>query len=513
MSNRLPTPGGDSGDWGDILNDFLDVAHNDDGSLLPAALQQAGAVTSVNGKTTAGDGIITLAPSDIGAYQKPSNGIPSGDMVTAVQTALTQAGTAVQLGGDLGGTNTAPTVAKLQGTTLDPSSPTDGQVLAYSNASTAWVPATVTSSTVSDATTSSKGIVELAGDLSGVASAPTVVSTHLAAPLPLNQGGTGATSQNFVDLSATQTIAGTKTFSSTITGSISRNAATVTTNANLTGPITSTGNATAVAAQTGTGSTFVMSASPALTGTPTAPTATNGTNTTQLATTAFVQSAVTGGGAPDATSSVAGLVELTGDFSGTYNSPQVVSTHLASALPVNQGGTGSTSQNFVDLSTTQTVGGAKTFSSGISTTTLQVTTSPTAGYVLTADSSGHATWQAASGGGGGVSASSANTWTAAQTFNAGELLDKGEIVFDVKAYGAKGDGAQDDTTYIQSAITAALASKDGTAMVYFPAGTYKITASLNCTSATGSASGMGSSCAVRNITPARYSRIPDSDRQ
>ncbi len=30
---RLPTPGGDDGDWGDILNDFLDVAHNSDGTL------------------------------------------------------------------------------------------------------------------------------------------------------------------------------------------------------------------------------------------------------------------------------------------------------------------------------------------------------------------------------------------------------------------------------------------------------------------------------------------------
>ena len=41
-------------------------------------------------------------------------------------------------------------------------------------------------------------------------------------------------------------------------------AATVTTNANLTGPITSSGNATSVAAQTGTGTTFVMDTSPTL---------------------------------------------------------------------------------------------------------------------------------------------------------------------------------------------------------------------------------------------------------
>ena len=42
------------------------------------------------------------------------------------------------------------------------------------------------------------------------------------------------------------------------------NAATVTTNANLTGPITSVGNTTSVASQTGTGSKFVMDTSPTL---------------------------------------------------------------------------------------------------------------------------------------------------------------------------------------------------------------------------------------------------------
>jgi lysophospholipase L1-like esterase len=66
------------------------------------------------------------------------------------------------------------------------------------------------------------------------------------------------------------------------------NAATVTTNANLTGPITSSGNATSIAAQTGTGTTFAMSAGPTFTGVPAAPTAAADTNTTQISTTAFV---------------------------------------------------------------------------------------------------------------------------------------------------------------------------------------------------------------------------------
>lgn len=47
---------------------------------------------------------------------------------------------------------------------------------------------------------------------------------------------------------------------------ITGNAATVTTNANLTGPITSTGNATSIAAKTGTGTTFVVDTNPVIKG-------------------------------------------------------------------------------------------------------------------------------------------------------------------------------------------------------------------------------------------------------
>lgn len=50
-----------------------------------------------------------------------------------------------------------------------------------------------------------------------------------------------------------------------------------------------------------------------------------------------------------------------GDLSGTYPTPTVTSTHLSAALPVGQGGTGSTTQNFVDLTTAQTIAGNKTF--------------------------------------------------------------------------------------------------------------------------------------------------------
>lgn len=98
----------------------------------------------------------------------------------------------------------------------------------------------------------------------------------------------GAITPTSVAASGTVTgsnLSGTNTGDQT---NITGNAATVTTNANLTGVITSVGNATSVASQTGTGSTFAMSVSPALTGTPTAPTATIGDKTTKVATTQFV---------------------------------------------------------------------------------------------------------------------------------------------------------------------------------------------------------------------------------
>lgn len=63
------------------------------------------------------------------------------------------------------------------------------------------------------------------------------------------------------------------------------NAATVTTNANMTGPITGTGNVTSVTAQTGTGSTFVMQASPTI-NSPTLTSANLGTPTTLVLTNA-----------------------------------------------------------------------------------------------------------------------------------------------------------------------------------------------------------------------------------
>jgi hypothetical protein len=67
MTQRLPIPGQDDGTWGGILNGYLGVAHNPDGTLVPSAVTAAGA----------------------GTYSKPSGGIPSTDLDSPTQTTLT----------------------------------------------------------------------------------------------------------------------------------------------------------------------------------------------------------------------------------------------------------------------------------------------------------------------------------------------------------------------------------------------------------------------------------------
>lgn len=62
---RLPQPGGDSGNWGQILNDFLSQTLNTDGSLKNGAVSEAQLDTAVQtklnnvGSGTVNDGAIT----------------------------------------------------------------------------------------------------------------------------------------------------------------------------------------------------------------------------------------------------------------------------------------------------------------------------------------------------------------------------------------------------------------------------------------------------------------------
>jgi hypothetical protein len=67
----------------------------------------------------------------------------------------------------------------------------------------------------------------------------------------------------------------------------------------------------------------------------------------------------------------------------------IKSLTLTNALSIANGGTGSTTQNFVDLTTTQSIGGAKTFTSALAGTSASFSSSVTAAQLL-ATSSGNA---------------------------------------------------------------------------------------------------------------------------
>lgn len=66
---RLPVDGGDNGVWDDLLNNYLLIEHNNDGTLRNVA-----------------------RPADIaGFYTKPAGGVPYADLNSSVQTALDSA--------------------------------------------------------------------------------------------------------------------------------------------------------------------------------------------------------------------------------------------------------------------------------------------------------------------------------------------------------------------------------------------------------------------------------------
>ena len=99
---RLPQPGGDSGQWGTILNDFLLQAHNPDGTL------KSGTVGSATSTT---QGTIQLAGDLSGTATMPT--VPALSNKANISTTIA-AGTGLTGGGDL---STSRTISANIGTT------------------------------------------------------------------------------------------------------------------------------------------------------------------------------------------------------------------------------------------------------------------------------------------------------------------------------------------------------------------------------------------------------------
>ncbi len=95
--SRLPTPGSDNGTWGDVLNDFLLVAHTSTGGLKTNSVDAAAITDGVVSNAKLDSATQTTLSQVAGKYVKPGSGIPSTDMTSAVQTSLTKADNAVQV--------------------------------------------------------------------------------------------------------------------------------------------------------------------------------------------------------------------------------------------------------------------------------------------------------------------------------------------------------------------------------------------------------------------------------
>ncbi len=120
---RLPTPGSDDGTWGDILNEFLKVEHNTDGTLKPAGSLADKAddtdVVHASGDETVG-GVKTFSsppvvPTPTASAQAASKAYVDSSVAAGAPDATTTSKGIVQLAGDLGGTAASPTVPGLAG--------------------------------------------------------------------------------------------------------------------------------------------------------------------------------------------------------------------------------------------------------------------------------------------------------------------------------------------------------------------------------------------------------------
>jgi hypothetical protein len=181
-------------------------------------------------------------------------------------------------------------------------------------------------------------------------------------------------------------------------------------------------------------STYAPLASPALTGTPTAPTATAGTNTTQLATTAFVTTAVANGAysLPTASTTTLGGVKVDG-----------TSITISSGVISASGGGGSVSS----------------FSAG--STGLTPSTATTGVVTLGGTLS-------AANGGTGVTSTSAIPITATSSSTARTLAARAAERYNVLDYGLDPTGATDNTSTFQTFASALPSSSTSGGVIVFP---------------------------------------------
>lgn len=118
---RLPTPGSDSGVWGNVLNDFLSIEHNPDGTLkssgsLAAKADNSAVVHNAGDEAVAGAKTFSaspIVPAPTLGNQAANKTYVDNTVSAGTPDATTTSKGQVRLAGDLGGTADTPTVPGL----------------------------------------------------------------------------------------------------------------------------------------------------------------------------------------------------------------------------------------------------------------------------------------------------------------------------------------------------------------------------------------------------------------
>jgi hypothetical protein len=223
-----------------------------------------------------------------------------------------------------------------------------------------YVDLAVAGATIADANATTKGKIQLAGDLSGTADAPTV-------PALANKVNTTVT-VNGQALSGNITL----TKSDIALGNVDNTA-------DLSKPISTS-------AQTALDLKAPL-VSPALTGTPTAPTAAVNTNNTEIATTAFVTTAVAAATIADADATTKGKIQLAGDLTGTAAAPLIANSAVTLSKMANLAATTLVGNSTAGSAAPQaiTIGSGLALSGGVlntATTSSAVTSVTTQDYTV-----------------------------------------------------------------------------------------------------------------------------------
>lgn len=308
---RLPIPGSDEGTWGAILNNFLLVEHNSNGTLkasgsLAAKADDTSVVHNSGAETITGTKTFT-APPNVPTPTSSNHATTKAYVDSTISAGAPDASTTtkgiIQLSGDLTGTATSPTVATGVITDSNISS-------AAAIAKSKLAALNIGDSDVS-AISESK-ITNLSADLAS--KVPTTRS--LAAGTGLTGGGDLSTDRTFNVVSDTTTQRIEVASEGTLTGTRKQ-----------------------INFISGTNASVSVSDD-------------SSNNKVDITIAAADQTT------PDATTGSKGVVQLTNDLGGTASAPTVTSTHLSSALPINQGGTGQASapNAFDALAPTTTIG-------------------------------------------------------------------------------------------------------------------------------------------------------------